>query len=262
MIWKLSIVIALGLYLLGAVLLYLFQERVMFFPKPLPNDFQYEFEAPFEEHFLQAEDGARLNYLHFKPASAKGVILYFHGNAGNLVRWGEVVLPFVDRGYEVIIMDYRSFGKNSAKRDSRLMLRDAEQFYALARESWNEEQIIVFGRSLGSSFASHVTGLNNPKMLILETPFSSIGYMANRMAPIYPTSVLIRFDYDNCQSLRNSQVPVYLFHGTDDRIVPIESGQLLFESISAKKELIILENGGHNDLAEFETYWNTIDSIL
>ncbi len=260
---KIAIVILLVAYVIIGLSIYLLQEKLIFLPEELSQDFEYEFTVPFEEHFIEMEDGAIINALHFQTLEPKGLILYFHGNAGSLRRWGEVVTPLSQQGYDVLIMDYRGYGKSTGKRTYKKMLTDADKLYHFALELTDEEKLILFGRSLGSSFASHLAGKNDPSMLILETPFLSLGDIANRVAPIYPPSYLLRFDFKNHESLKDAQCPIYIFHGTDDNIVPLESGRKLYETLDPDKtRLIIVEGGGHNDLAMFETYQEVIRQIL
>lgn len=143
------------------------------------------------------------------------------------------------------------------------MLQDADQLYDFALTKVNEENLIVFGRSLGSSFGSHVAGKWNPSKLILETPFLSLGDMANRVAPIYPPSYFLRFNFKNHESLKTAKCPVYIFHGTEDQVVPFESGQELYEGLDPKQaQLIIIEGGEHHNLGGFEKYWMEMNKIL
>ncbi len=208
-------------------------------------------------------DGAVLNTLHFKSDSSKGLILYFHGNAGSLRRWGEVVEPFVDLGFDVLIMDYRGYGKSSGKRTYKKMLSDADQLYNFALSKSPEEKLILYGRSLGSSFASHLAGKNKPSKLILETPFLSLGDIANRVAPIYPPSYLLRFNFKNHESLKEANSPIYIFHGTEDNVVPFKSGQDLFETLDPNQAtFIVVDGGGHNNLASFDVYQREIRNVL
>lgn len=108
---KLVLIIFVILYLGSGFILYLFQERFIFLGEPLPKDFNYSFSTRFEELNLSARDGAIINAIHFKSDTAKGIIVYFHGNAGNLERWGELMEYYVALQYDVVIMDYRGFGK-------------------------------------------------------------------------------------------------------------------------------------------------------
>ena len=167
-------------------------------------------------------------------------------------------------GYEVLIMDYRGYGKSRGKKNVyRKMLSDAEAMYAFALEFTEEKNITLFGRSLGSSFASHLAGKNNPKKLILETPFLSLGDIANKVAPIYPPDYLLRFNFKNHESLKDATCPIFIFHGTEDSIVPIESGRRLFESLDpTNSRFIVIEGGGHNNLANYDSYQEALNKIL
>lgn len=244
-------------------MVYFFQESLIFLPEKLDRDFEYSFPASFEEHFIRMEDGAEINALHFKSDSSKGLILYFHGNAGSLRRWGDVVIPFVNVGYDVLIVDYRGYGKSTGKRTYQNMLTDADKLYEFALTLSTEDNLIVFGRSLGSSFASHVAGKNNPSKLILETPFISLGDLANRVAPLYPPSRMLRFNFKNHESLKSATCPIYIFHGTEDNVVPLSSGLKLYESLDPNQaKMFVIEGGEHNDLASFDAYQKALASIL
>lgn len=262
-ILKFTLIGLLGLYILVGIGIYFFQEKLIFLPEELPRDFEFRFESQFEEHFISMDDGAEINLLHFKSDSAKGLILYFHGNAGNLERWGDIVSPFVDIGFDVMIMDYRGYGKSTGKRTYKSLLSDADRMYEFALNHVEEDQLILFGRSIGSSFASHLAGKYNPSKLILETPFYSLGDIANRVAPIYPPSYFLRFDFKNYKALESASCPIYIFHGTSDLIVPLKSGQDLYQTLDpSNSRLYIVKDAGHNDLASFDSYWVDLKRTL
>jgi len=253
----------IGFYILMGIGVYFFQEKLIFYPEKLPNDFKFNFHIKFEEHFIKMDDGAELNALRFKSENSKGLILYFHGNAGSLRRWGEVVDPFVDLGYDVLIMDFRGYGKSSGKRSHKAMLSDADRLYEFALNFVEEKNLILFGRSLGCSFASYLAGKNDPSKLILESPFYSMGDMARRVMPIFPQSIFLRFNFNNYKSLIGANCPIYIFHGKEDEIVPLESGQKLFQKLdSDQSQLFAIEGGGHNNLAGFDEYWIEMSKIL
>ena len=258
---KTLLIIIPALYILGAVFFYFFQARIIFLPDPLDQSFNYSFEANFDELRLEMEDGVVLNALHFKPNQPKGMIVYFHGNAGNLSRWGEVVIPFVERGYEVLLVDYRGYGKSGGKFNKRKMLKDAEAVYGYAAGIWPQDRIIVYGRSLGSSFACHVAKNYTPGHVILETPFASLADVAKDIAWMYPVSVILKFNFQNAKKADRIKSPVTIFHGTDDSIVPFASGEKLHKAIKTST-FYKIEKGDHNDLSTFKEYWEAIDSIL
>ena len=252
----------LFVYLVGFVLLYLLQEKFIFLDDELPADHGYEFNASFEELNLENGD-ALLNALHFKVDSTKGLIIYFHGNQGNLTRWGQVAIPFVEMGYDVLIMDYRGFGKSKGKRTQKNLLQDAELFYQYALNQYNEDQIILFGRSLGTGVASYLAGIHTPSKVILETPYYSMASVGQQLYPIYPVSWAMRFNFKSYEYLKTATCSIYIFHGTDDRVVPYKQGKRLHESLpNSKGELITIPGGRHKDLADFDIYWSRLTSIL
>ena len=164
----LFILAAAVIVIMGA---YLLQEKFIFLPSKLPQDYVYEFDHDFEELFIETEDGARLNALHFKQENPRGIIVYYHGNAGDLSRWGKVTSYFLQFNYEVLVMDYRTYGKSTGKLSEKALYSDAQLFYNKAKELFPEGNIIVYGRSLGTAMAAYVASKNKPKKLILETPF-------------------------------------------------------------------------------------------
>ena len=110
--------------------MYIFQERLVFKATKLDSDYEFLFDHDFDELNLEMEDGAVLNALHFKVDEPKGLILYFHGNAGDLSKWGEIVKPLTQYGHEVLVVDYRGYGKSTGRRSKQKMLKDAETIYA------------------------------------------------------------------------------------------------------------------------------------
>lgn len=260
---KIIIVSLVAIYLIIGVGLYFFQERLIFQIEKLPRDFKYTFKQPFEEHFLKMKDGAEINVLHFKVENPKGLVLYFHGNAGSLERWGEIITPITELGFEVLIMDYRGYGKSIGKLGPRKMLSDSEEVYEFALRFTDEKDVILYGRSLGSAFASYLAGKKNPKMLILETPFYSLRDVVKYVAPMYPSKMLLKYRFNNKIALKNAQCPIYIFHGTDDLVVPYASAEKLYQSLKPNQaQFTVIESGGHNNLGDYELFRNELQKAF
>lgn len=250
-------------YLIIAAMLYFLQERLIFLPTKLPADYEFSFSEPFKEVFLKADDEALLNGIHFKLEDPKGVILYFHGNAGDLSRWGEITSYFTTKGYEVIVMDYRTYGKSTGKLSEAVLYTDAQLFYDYAKSKYPEDKIVVYGRSLGTGIASKIASSNNPSKLILETPYYSLEDVGRSRFPWLPVKLLSRYAIPSYEFVTRVKCPITIFHGTDDQVVPFESGKKLFETIrNENKKMIVIEGGAHNNLSAFEAYQNNIDEIL
>ncbi|MBT8184787.1 MAG: lysophospholipase [Eudoraea sp.] len=258
-----GIKVLLGGYLIIAIMLYFFQEKLIFLPTTLPQNYSFSFSQPFDELFLTAADGARLNGLHFKNENAQATIIYFHGNAGDLSRWGNIVTFFVDRGFDVIVMDYRTYGKSTGSLSEEALFADAQLFYDYALEHYPEEQLILYGRSLGTGIATKLAAENQPRQLILESPYYSLKDLAVKRFPFLPVKWLLKYELLTNEYLQLVKCPVSIFHGTDDTVVPYESGERLFNSMNIRqKQLITIPGGTHNDLMSFDVYLNGMDSVL
>ena len=243
--------------------LYFFQEKLIFRPTTLPQDFTFNFSNPFEELFLKAEDGAIINAIHFKTEHPKGVILYFHGNAGDLSRWGNITEFFVEKGYDVFVMDYRNYGKSTGNLSEQSLYSDAQMCYNYVLDRYAASEIIVYGRSLGTGMATYLASKNNFKQLILETPFYSLTDVARHRFSLFPTKKLLKYDFPSYKYVQEINCSISIFHGTNDSVIPYESGKKLFNFIKQEdKEFYTIENGEHNNLIEFDSYQIQIQKIL
>ena len=243
-------------------LLKYFQEKVVFLPVILPHDHTYDFENDFEEYLWDTPFDGKINALHFKIQNPKGVIAYFHGNADNLHRWGKIAVEFTKFGYDVLVMDYRGYGKSSGPRNEEYLYSDAQFFYDFAKENYGENKIIVYGRSLGGAFATKIAGENQPKMVILEATFYNLQDIVNRWLPGKVTdkvSPKMTYHFLSNQNILKVKVPLYHFHGTKDSVVPLKSGKKLFEVFEKEhpkipKKFIEIKGGTHEDLIKYDEF--------
>ncbi|MEO1486997.1 MAG: alpha/beta fold hydrolase [Bacteroidota bacterium] len=239
------------------------QEKLIFLPTKLDPDFQFQFQSAFEEINLMAKDGANLNALHFTQANSNKLILYFHGNAGDLSRWGLVAEELLPLGYNVLIMDYRSYGKSTGSLSEKALQQDAQLFYDWAINHYTPEEIVVYGRSLGGNIATYVASQNPVNQLILETPFFNLADVAQARFPFLPLKSLLRYKMRSDEFIQKVDVPITIFHGTADRVVAYESGKKLFDSIPhEKKTFYTIPDGGHNNLSAFPLYWKQLQKTL
>lgn len=260
---KIILLVLLGIYVFGGVALYYLQERFIFLDKTLPADYQFEFSTEFKELNFTTDDGASLHALHFTQVNPKGVILYYHGNAGTLHRWGEVVQYHVGLGYDVVVMDYRGYGKSTGKRSQSSMLADAEMFYDYTKEHYSEDQITVYGRSLGTGLATYVASKNSPKRLMLETPYYDLKSLAQRYYPVFPVGLALRFNFKTNVYIQSVNCPIYIFHGTEDEVVPYRHGQRLYKAIpEGKAEFFIIPDGAHKNLIKFAEFRKAVEGVL
>ncbi|MGC6429699.1 MAG: alpha/beta hydrolase [Jejuia sp.] len=243
--------------------LYFMQEKLLFLPSVLEQDYKYQFNYNFEELNFETDDGAILNAIHFKVENPKGVILYFHGNAGDLSRWGTIAEFFVEKGYDVLVMDYRTYGKSIGKLSEAAFYSDAQLFYDHLMKSYNDEDITIYGRSLGTGVATYIASKNKPKQLILETPYYSIADVGKHRFPFLPVETLLKYKFPTYEFIKEVNCPITMFHGLNDQVIPYESAEKLFKSKPKNnKTLITIDEANHNNIIEFESYHNIIEKIL
>jgi len=208
------------------------------------------------------DEKATINALHFKAADPKGVVLYFHGNAGSLNNWGYVAPDFLSNGYDLFIIDYRTYGKSTGKLNEKALLGDADSLYRFLLKQYPEDQIIVYGRSLGTGIAVKLAQDHSPKMLVLESPYYNFLTLARHHFPFLPNALILRYRFRTNKWIVHVKCPIYLFHGTDDGIIPYDSSTRLMELIGDKGTLFSVNGGGHNNLSQFREYHDALGKIL
>jgi len=244
------------------LLVYLIQEQFIFKPEKLSEDFVYKYNMPFTELFFDIEPGVRINGLHFTVEYPHGLILYFHGNTRSIKGWAKYANDFLRFGYDVVLVDYRGFGKSTGKRSEEDLLSDMQFVYASLAGKYGESQMIVYGRSLGSGFATKVASDNNPRYLILDAPFFNFQKVVQRFLPILPVRFLLRYHLRTDLWIQKVKCHTYILHGTKDRLIPISNSEKL-QSLNPQKITVIrIKGGGHNNLTKFSDYHNFIRDIL
>ena len=239
-------------------------EFFIFHPKKLDASHVFTFKTPFEEVNLKAKDGAIINAIHFHCPNPKGIIIYFHGNKDNLDRWGRITEPLVaTHGYEVLVMDYRGYGKSTGERTEQKMYEDALLCYDFALKRFAADSIVAFGRSLGSGVASWLAANRTVKSLVLETPYYNFDTLARSLFPFLPTRRFLKYHFDNHQNLQRVHCPILLFHGTKDKLIRFSSVVQLYESVRAKDITFVrLEDGRHGNLGKFTAYQAALKDFL
>jgi alpha-beta hydrolase superfamily lysophospholipase len=251
----------LASYLLSIGILYFTQERFLFPGRRLPPDFVYSFDGRFDEIALPV-DGATLAAAKFSRPGAKGVVLYLHGNGGTVADVGWAADAFVRRGYDALLVDYRGYGKSSGALSSEAdLLADAEAAYAYLLRDYREEQIVVYGHSLGSGLAVHLAASHTPRLLILESPFVSMQDVVAQQAPYVP-AFLLKYPLRSDRWIGAVRCPVYLFHGTLDDLIPFDSSERLRALITAPSHMIPVIGAGHSNIPTFAIYQQQLDQIL
>jgi hypothetical protein len=253
--------IILGIVFLS-LLIYFFQERFIFKPEKLHPDFQFKYDVPFREVNFDIEPGVRINGLHFHREGPQGLILYFHGNTRSIKGWAKYARDFYRFNYDVVLVDYRGFGKSTGKRSEREMLTDMQFVYNELKAQYGEDHLIIYGRSLGSGFAAKLASDNKPRYLILDAPYYNFRKVVERFLPFLPIRYVLRYHLRTDRWLRAVKCPVYILHGTKDWLIPIKHSIDLQRLNPKRITLIRIHGGGHNNLPNFTEYHNFIRDIL
>jgi pimeloyl-ACP methyl ester carboxylesterase len=264
--------------IIGAVVLlvtvYFIQDKLIFKPEKLPADFQYKYDIPFRELFFDITEGVRINGLHFYREHPAGLILYLHGNTRSIKGWAKYARDFYRFNYDVVLVDYRGFGKSTGPRSEAALLGDMQHVYeALLKicprqfvdgdlSAEGTPGLLVYGRSIGSGFAAKLAADNDPRYLILDSPYYNFTKVVQRFIPILPVRYVLRYHLRTDLWLPRVRCHTYILHGTRDWLIPIRHSQRLQKLNPSKVTLIRIQGGGHNNLTTFPEYHNFIRDIL
>ena len=244
------------------LLIYLLQDKFIFKPEKLHKDFQYKYDIPFRELNFNIEPGVVINGLHFYRKAPKGLILYFHGNTRSIKGWAKYARDFYRYDYDVVLVDYRGFGKSTGRRSERLMLKDMQFVYEELAARYQEHHMIVYGRSLGSGFAAKIASDNRPRYLILDSPYYNFVKVVERFIPFLPVRLVMRYHLRTDRWIRHVNCHTYIIHGTKDWLIPIRHSEALQKLNPSKITLIRIVNGRHNNLPDFPEYHGFVRDIL
>lgn len=250
------------IYIIVCGLLYFFQEKMIFFPEQLDKNFKFSFAEKYEELNVKTQDGTVINLVLFKADSSKGVIFYLHGNGGSVRTWGKVAKTYTSLGYDIVITDYRGYGKSEgAITGQEQIYSDLQTVYDELKKRYKEDRIVVLGYSIGTGPAAWVASVNHPRKLILQAPYYSLTDMMQHTYPIVPT-FLLKYKFPTSQYVTQCKMPVVLFHGNKDEVIYYHSSVKLREKMKPGDTLITLDGQGHNGITDNEEYVKVLPDVL
>lgn len=250
------------IYIVGGLFLYRYQRRFIFRPEKLPAGYRFDFPVPFREFNLPLNDTDLLNVVWLEAKESRGVVLYFHGNMGNIVGAAAHAGPFLDNHYDVLLVDYPGYGKSTGPREEQDLYNDALVSYQLARSRYPADSIVVYGKSLGTALAAYVASKEPCRDLVLECPFYDYTRLVRHYVPIYPVSWLLRYQFPVYDYVRHTTAPVLIFHGKKDEVIPYRNAVRLKSVLKTGDRFIPFLSGHHNDLARQPGYREVMDSVL
>ena len=243
-----AVIIAAGICSLLVGISYLFQSRFIYFPaRNLVAD-PRAVGLTYESIGFVSVDGVRLSGWFIPCNDARGVILFCHGNAGNISHRLESIQIFHQLGLDCFIFDYRGYGQSNGKPTEQGTYKDAEAAwqYLIEERQVNPKEILIFGQSLGGAVASWLAQNHTPGALILESTFTSLPDIAATLYPYLPARLLSRFEYNTMEYLDRVNCPVLVVHSREDEIMPFSHGWRLFEIAKEPKRFLEIR-GSHNE---------------
>ena len=257
------IIVIVSIYVITNVAAYFLQEKLLFKPEKLPSDFKFKYSnQKSEEHNLYIGDDIRINGIHFSIPEPKGVVLYLKGNSKSIKGWGKFAVDFTRLGFDVVMVDYRGFGKSKGKRSEKDIKDDMQKVYDILKSRVDEKYIVIYGRSMGSGFATKLASRNDPRMLVLESPYYSMTKMAKRYIPFMPASLILRFPLKTYKWIQYVTCPIKIIHGTSDKLIPYKTSLSLSKINPEVTRIYSVIGGGHNNLHTFEEYHRMLEEIM
>ena len=244
-----SLILVVSALFLGLMLLlFVFQEKMVFFPGKRLGDTPEAAGLHYEDVYLVTDDDIKIHGWYVPHPDAQATLLFFHGNAGNLSHRLESISIFHDIGLAVFIIDYRGYGRSEGRPTERGTYRDAMAAwnYLVGERRLRPDEIIVFGRSLGGAVAAALAAKVTPAAVILESTFTSIKDLGKHYYPYLPVSWIARIHYPVDEYIASFQCPVLVIHSNQDEVVPARLGQRLFDSAPEPK-MFLPVSGDHNN---------------
>lgn len=237
----------------SAVLVAIFERRAVYRSTRATEDDFIPMTVPgirIEQVWLETADGVRIYGWFVNSLGADRAILYFHGNAGNLFEREDWIVALARLGADVMVIDYRGYGRSEGSPTEKGLYMDAEAAYRYLTEVRGvpPERIVVYGKSLGGGPACEIARRFPCAGLILMSAFTSIPDMANRLVPIFPVGWFVRERYDNLAKVAEIAVPKLVVHSRPDELVPFRMGEALYEAAAGPKRRLWFDEGTHNGL--------------
>jgi uncharacterized protein len=239
-----------------AALAWLFQDRLAFpAPRaPLPDVSRIGADRV-EPLQLLMKDGTPLAGWLLRsnatrvPAGSRSGLLWFYGNGENIAAIWPVLKEFQPPGFDLLVVDYPGYGASGGRATEERVYEAADLAYDAMSTRVDPSRIFVYGRSLGSAVATHIAATHAVRGLILESPFTNARDMGRRHYAFLPP-FLLRLRLDNLMQISRTHCPVLVFHGTADRLVPIEMGRAVANAAPGPVEFVAIAGSDHNETYE------------
>jgi len=237
------LIVFVGLFVLVKYL----EHTAVFFPSRSMNSTPAQAGMPYEDVYLITSDGIKINAWLVKSSPSASTILFAHGNAGTISDRVMKLKFFHDLGLNVLVFDYRGYGKSQGRPTEKGIYLDAQAVYDYlqSRPDIDHGRIIGYGASLGGVVVVDLATRRKLAALMIESSITSAKDMAQRLYPFLP-SFLMGIKFDSLSKIKNIDTPKLFLHSPEDQTVPLSMGQKLYEAASNPKSFLFI-HGGHND---------------
>ena len=259
------ILLAAGIYVLLSAILFFAQSSFVYQPGKTiyitPRDAGFDYE----DINYMTRDGIKISAWFIPAKESRGVVLFCHGNAGNISHRLDTIDIFYHLGLSTFIFDYRGYGRSGGNPTEAGTYLDAEGAwdYLLRKKGLKPGEIIIAGRSLGGPVAARLAEGKNPRVLIIESSFTSVPDLSAGIYPFLPVRLLCRFDYNTRAFIKKVKCPVLVIHSPDDEMIPFGHGLQVFEAANDPK-IFLRIRGSHNEgfMASREQYTRGLKEFL
>ncbi len=264
MLWIFFIGLVSG-YLILVAFVYVRQDSMLYFPVREIEQTPKNIGLNFEEIILMTKDGISISSWYIPAENERGVVLFCHGNAGNISHRLDSIRIFHELRLGVLIFDYRGYGKSGGSPTEKGTYADAEAAwdYLVNVMQVNPGKIIIFGRSLGSAVAAETALRRKAGVLIIESGFTSVPDLGSKFYPYLPVRLISRYNYSTVEKVDKIHIPKLFVHSPQDEIIPFEHGVAIFQKAIEPKEFLKIA-GGHNEgfLISGKTYIDGLNAFI
>lgn len=242
----------------------LLQRAIIFRGKRLPQNHVFKSEFPLEElnfKFKIEHENFLINAVHIKSKQAKGLVFFLHGTLHHIQYHLPKTHFFIENNYDVAMIDYPMYGKSKGKLTEVNLYEVVQQSYDKIIELFNPPKIILYGRSLGTALATYLATKRMVDKLILISPYYSMPDLFNSKLPLFQFKKL-KFKFENHEHLQNVHCETYIFHGTEDKLIPIHLSQKLIPYLKNEAHFIPIESANHFNVHEQEEYKNAMKNLI